>query len=37
MILKGCFPALIGPVEFDMSSQIYNTFSVKLSYDFFTG
>jgi len=37
MTLKGCFPALVGGIEFDMNSQIYNTFSVKLSYDYFTG
>jgi hypothetical protein len=37
MTLKGCFPNIVGGIEFDMNSQIYNTFSVKLSYDYFIG
>jgi hypothetical protein len=33
--LNGCWPATITPIEFNMKENTYNTFGVRLNYDFF--
>lgn len=35
MRLIGCYPSIVGPIDFDMGSQVYNTFVVKMAYDYF--
>lgn len=37
MILKGCWPALVGPVQFNMKENTFNTFGVRMNYDYYTG
>jgi hypothetical protein len=37
MLLKGCWPALVGPVQFNMKENTFNTFAVRMNYDYYTG
>jgi hypothetical protein len=36
MNLVGCWPVTVTPISFNMTQNVYNSFAVKLSYDYFT-
>jgi len=35
--LVGCWPMSVTPISFNMNSNVYNSFGVRLSYDYFRG